>query len=114
MLGDGAGIMKRDLWQKIPLRKRRIALWILGIFLFYGIVGAVLLPPIVKHIAVKQLSKQLGRDVSIQAIRIHPFDCSVTIHDLLIREPDGAPFVSWETVHVNFQLTSIFGKAYTF
>src|SRR6185369_12397159 len=112
MLVAGVRIMKRDL--KLPRRKRRIALWIAGILLSYGILGAVLLPPLIKHIAVKQISKQLGRDVSIQAIHIHPFDCSVTIRDLLIKEPDGAPFVSWETVHVNFQITSLFGKAYTF
>ena len=105
--------MKWDLWQKLPRRRRKWALWIAGILLFYGIVGAVLLPPIARHIAVKQLSRQLGRDVSIEAIRIHPFDGAVTVRNLSIKDPDGTPFVSWETVYVNFQLTSLFGKAYT-
>jgi len=106
--------MKKDLWKKLSRRRRKWALWSLGILLFYGIVGAILLPPIARHIAVKQLSQQLGRDVSIQKIRIHPFDGSVTVRDLLIKDPDGSPFVSWDTVHVNFQLTSLLGKTYTF
>jgi len=113
MLGP-IGIMKRDLWQKIPQRGRKWALWIAGILLFYGIVGSLVLPPIARHVAVAQLSKQLGRDVAIDTVRIHPFDCSVTVRGLSIKDPDGTPFLSWDTVHVNFQLLSLFGKAYTF
>jgi len=106
--------MKVSFWNLIPLRKRRLALWSLGLLVFYAVVGFLILPPIVRSIAVKQLSKQLGRDVSIEKIKINPFALSTTVRCLLIKDKDGEPFVSWDEVYVNFQISSLFTKAWTF
>jgi hypothetical protein len=106
--------MKVSFWNLIPLRKRRLALWLLGLLVFYAIVGFMILPPIVRSIAVKQLSKQLDRDVSIEKIKINPFALSTTVRGLLIKDKDGEPFVSWDEVYVNFQISSLFTKAWTF
>jgi Domain of Unknown Function (DUF748) len=96
------------------LRKRKLALWIFGFLIFYTIFGFLILPPIVRVVAVKQISKQLGREVSIEKVKINPFTFSATIRGLVIKEKDGQPFVSWDEVYVNFQFTSVFGKAWTF
>jgi hypothetical protein len=95
-------------------RKRKLARWIFGILLFYAILGFLILPPIVRHVAVKQLSQQLGREVSIEKVKINPFAFSASVRGLLIKEKTGEPFVSWDEVYVNFKLTSVFGKAWTF
>ena len=81
---------------------------------FYTVVGFLILPPILRSVAVKQISQQLGRDVSIAKIKVNPFVLSVTVDGLLIKDKDGEPFVSWDEVYVNFQLASCFGKAWVF
>ena len=98
----------------LAMHKKRIAIWSLGLLLFYTVVGFLVLPPIVRHIAVKQLSTQLDREVSIDAIKINPFALSTTIRGLLIKDKDGQPFVSWDEVYVNFQLSSFLGHAWVF
>jgi hypothetical protein len=108
------GIMKQDFWSSLLPRKRKLVPWIFGVLIFYAILGFLILPPIVRHIAVKQISKQLDREVSIEKVKINPFAFSATIRSLLIKEKNGQPFVSWDEVYVNFQLSSFFGKAWTF
>ena len=51
--------MKAQFRSSISPRKRKLALWMLGLLLFYTIVGFLILPPIIRAVAVKQLSKQL-------------------------------------------------------
>ena len=38
----------------LSTHKKRIAIWSLGLLLLYTVVGFLILPPIVRHIAVKQ------------------------------------------------------------
>jgi hypothetical protein len=80
----------------------------------YGILGFFVLPPIIRAVAVKQLSRQLDREVSIEKVKINPFVLSTTVRGLLIKDKDGQPFISWDEVYVNFQLSSFLGHAWVF
>ena len=102
------------LWNSLPPRKRKLALWLFGLLAFYALLGFLILPPIIRAVAVKQLSKQLDREVSIQKVKLNPFALSCTVRGLLIKDKDGEPFLSWDEVYVNFQLASFFGKAWVF
>jgi hypothetical protein len=106
--------MKSNFWSSLSPRKRKLAIWIFFVLFFYAILGFLILPPVIRAVAVKQLSKQLDREVSIEKIKINPFAFSTTIRGLLIKDKDGQPFVSWDEVYVNFQLSSFFGKAWVF
>jgi len=100
-----------------PVRKRRfrkLLFWAAGLFLVYTIVGFFIAPPIVRSVAVKQLSQQLGRDVSIQQVKLNPFAFSATIRGVLIKEKNGDPFLSWDEAYGNFQATSLFGHTWVF
>ncbi len=101
-------------WNFLLRRKRLLVLWALGLLIFYTILGFLILPPIIRRVALQQLSQQLNREVTIEEVRLNPFACSTTIRGLLIKDKDGEPFVSWDEVYVHFQLTSIFGKAWRF
>ncbi|HVU08038.1 MAG TPA: DUF748 domain-containing protein [Verrucomicrobiae bacterium] len=103
-----------NLWNSLSARRRKIIKWIFWLLVIYGVVGFLILPPIVRHVAVKELSAQLDREVSIQKIKINPFAFSVTVRGLLVKDKDGQPFISWDEVYVNFQLSSFFRKAWTF
>jgi hypothetical protein len=95
-------------------RGRKVALWTLGLVLGYTILGFLILPPIIRAVAVKVLAKQLGREVSIQKVKLNPCVLSATVRGLLIKDPDGQPFVSWDEVYVNLQIASFFGHPWVF
>jgi hypothetical protein len=97
-----------------PRRRRRVAYWTIGLLLGYAIFGFLILPLIIRAVAVKKISAQLHREVSIRSVRMNPFVLSATIRGLLIKDKDGEPFVSWDEVFVNFQLASFFGKPWVF
>lgn len=99
--------MKPNFWSSLSPRKRKLALWIFGLLIFYTVFGFLILPPIVRAVAVKQLTKQLGREVSIEKVKINPFAFSTSVRGLLIKDRDGQPFVSWDEVYVNLQFSSV-------
>src|SRR6516165_8110860 len=103
-----------SFWNSLSPRRRKLVLWIFGLLVFYAILGFLILPPIVRAIAVKQLSQQLDREVSIEKIKINPFAFSTTIRGLLIKDKDGQPFISWDEVYVNFQLISFLRHPWVF
>jgi hypothetical protein len=103
-----------SFWNSLSPRRRKQVVWILGLLVFYAILGFLILPPIVRAIAVKQLSQQLDREVSIEKIKINPFAFSTTVRGLLIKDKDGQPFISWDEVYVNFQLRSFLGHPWVF
>lgn len=106
--------MKTTLWDSLSSRKRKLIYWVLGLFLFYTIIGFFILPPIIRIVAIKQLSAQLDRQVSIQKIKLNPYVPSLTIRGLLILDKDGQPFVSWDEVYVSFHVLSAFTHTVTF
>lgn len=88
-----------------PSAIRRFRGWIIaGVVLFllmlFGFFG---LPPIVKIQAIKQLSIRLGREVSIERIRINPLVFSATVEGFAIAETDPAAgeFTGWRRFHAN-------------
>jgi Domain of Unknown Function (DUF748) len=106
--------MNQPIWNSLSPRKRKFTAWAAGLVAFYALAGSLILPPIVRSVAVKQLSVQLGREVSIQKVKLNPFVLSATVDGLVIKDKDGQPFISWDEVYVNFQLSSFFGKAWVF
>jgi hypothetical protein len=102
------------IWFALSKRQRKAVIWSLVIVLGYTLTGFLILPPIVRLVAVSQLSKQLDREVSIQKVKLNPFTFSATVRGLLIKDKDGKPFVSWDEVYVNFQLSSFFDRAWVF
>src|SRR5262245_3507762 len=103
-----------SFWNALPARRRKRIVWAAGLLLFYTIFGFLILPWIVKAVAVKQLSKQLDRETTIRQVRINPFVLSGTMRGLLVKDRDGEPFLSFEEAYANFQLSSFFGKPWVF
>jgi hypothetical protein len=106
--------MKLPIWNSLSPRKRKLLGWATGLVIFYAVLGFLILPPIVRSVAVKQVSQLLGREVAIEKVRLNPFALSTAVNGLLIKDADGEPFVSWDKVYVNFEIKSLFGGALTF
>ena len=92
-------------WRRF--RKTFIAVGVLVALVLFGFFG---LPPIVKAQAIKQLSARLGREVTIEKIRINPLVLSATIEGFAIAEADVAAgaFTGWRRFYANFDSWSVF------
>lgn len=106
--------MKSPTTNLVSPRFRKLLYWAVGLVLFYTIVGFFVLPPIIRSVAQKRLSQELGRTVTIETVKLNPYALSTTIRGLLIKDKDGEPFVSWDEVYVNLELSSFFGHAWVF
>ena len=92
--------LKLPYWDAIWPRGKKLAVWLAAAFVFYTVLGYLLLPPIARVIAMKQLSKHLDRTVTIEKVGLNPYKFSATIRGLLIKDWDGEPLVSWDVAKV--------------
>src|SRR5258708_13465580 len=63
---------------------------------------------------VKRLPGVTKRQAAIEKVKVNPYTLSLTIRGLSLKEADGQPFASWEEFYVNFQLSSLFRRAWVF
>lgn len=96
-----------------------MALWkkiLIGLAVFFvlvSIIGFLILPAVIKPIALEKLSAALHRQVSIGKININPYKLSVTIKEFKISEPAAASknFVAFEELYVNlYGVSSLFQR----
>ena len=95
-------------------------------FALIGVLGFLVLPPIVKSVLLKQLAQALHRPVTVQSLSINPYALSVTVDGLVVGEPDAAgaaetsdvspekkvagsqPFFAFDRLYLNLESTSLF------
>ena len=83
--------------------------WLLLAILGIGLLGFVVLPPILKSILVDELAATLHRPVSIASIRINPYALSVQIDGFAIEEKGGGDKVAgFDRLYVNLESSSLF------
>jgi hypothetical protein len=96
---------------RLSQRKRRMLCAAAAGLVLFGIVGFLVLPPIVRAQGEKRLSAELGRNVSIGKVRMNPFALSLSVEDVDVRERDGShSFLGWHRLYVRFDaLASVAG-----
>ncbi|HEX6853626.1 MAG TPA: DUF748 domain-containing protein [Candidatus Polarisedimenticolaceae bacterium] len=67
----------------------------------YAAFGFLILPGIVRSVAVDRLGKLTGRSVSIAKVRTNPFAVSVTVRDLKVVEPGGEILLGFDRLYAN-------------
>jgi len=80
----------------------------------YGAFGFWVAPGIVQAQVVKQLSAVLDRPVRLEEVRVNPFALSVTAENFAIEERDGSTLAGFDSLYVNFSLSSLVRLAWTF
>jgi uncharacterized protein involved in outer membrane biogenesis len=92
---------------RIRPRIRKILIGFLIFFVVFTLVGFFALPPLVKSILTKELSKNLHREVTINQIRINPYTLSIAARGLMIKDRASAEaFVSCDEIFINFESLS--------
>ena len=90
-------------------------LFLVGITLvlsLYTVVGFWILPPIVKHLLEKNLSEQLHRRVTIETIRINPYELSFSIKGFSVREVNSPEkLLAFQELYAVVQAGSIIERA---
>lgn len=90
-------------------RTRKYGLRLIIAFVLVGVLGFLVLPPVVKHVLLGQMSEALHRPVTVKSISINPYALSATLEGLEIKEREGAEtFVGFDSLYFNLQSSSLF------
>ena len=82
--------------------------------LLYTLAGFFLLPYLAKKGIVDFVRGDLGRDTRIENVEFNPYVLSLKIKGLSIADTDGIKLAGIDELFVNFQLSSVFYRAWTF
>src|SRR6185503_18819270 len=89
-------------------RTRKIAIWLVAIFVAVGVLLGLAAPPLIRGKVASALSEKLHRPVTIEQIRINPYTMTVAIRGFLMKERQGAtPALSFDELFVNLELQSL-------
>jgi hypothetical protein len=82
--------------------------------LLYVLLGFLAAPVLVRHTLTSLAHDTLKRKASIGEVRVNPLELSLEMKDFALTEADGAPLAAFKRLYVNFQLSSLFRRAWTF
>ncbi|MGF6572237.1 hypothetical protein ABH945_004358 [Paraburkholderia sp. GAS333] len=93
-------------------RTRRVLIGLLIFLVLFGLLGFFAAPPLIRHIAAQQLSKQLDRPASIGRIALNPYTLRLEADNVHIGERGGAgDFIDISRLIVKPSWSSLFRGA---
>ena len=97
------------------LRRRWRLLASLGVaFASYTLAGFFLVPYLVKSGIEDYVRDDLKRQVTIGELTFNPFTFASDVRNFSLSEADGSPIASFDLLRVDFSLSSMFNRAWTF
>jgi uncharacterized protein involved in outer membrane biogenesis len=101
--------------KKIRPHLKKIFIGLIILFVVFTLVGFFILPPVLKSILTKELSKNLHREVTIHQIKVNPYALSVTARGFLVKDRSSSEtFVSCDEIFLNVQSLSALRMALIF
>ncbi len=88
--------------------------WIILVFLIYSSFGFFVAPWLGKGFLLQYIREDLGREASLEELRVNPYALSVTLRGFEMQEEAKGPFAGFEELYANFETTSLFRWALTF
>jgi len=80
----------------------------------YALAGFVAVPRILRSTLMKEIPKTLGVTPAVGEIRFNPFLFQLEIKDFSLAAPDGGKLLGFGRLFVDFELSSIWHRAYSF
>ncbi len=80
----------------------------------YAWAGFRLAPGIIREQAVKFVRENYHRELKLGEVRVQPFKLQLEIRDLAFPDADGQPMLSWRRFMIDFELSSLWHRAYVF
>jgi len=66
------------------------------VIVLYTLAGFFLAPYLVKHQLVNYTTEQLGRQLSVEKLRVNPYALTLEISGLALKEVDASPILSFD------------------
>ena len=95
-------------------RRWRLLAGVGAAFASYTLAGLFLVPWLAKSSIESYVREDLGRQVSIGELTFNPFTFASDIRNFSLSEADGSLIASFDLLRINFSLSSIFNRAWTF
>jgi hypothetical protein len=92
----------------------RIAAVVALLVALYALAGFVAAPRILRSTLMKEIPKTLGVTPAVGEIRFNPFLFQLEIRDFSLAAPDGEKLLGFGRLFVDFELSSIWHRAYSF
>jgi hypothetical protein len=80
----------------------------------YTLAGFLLVPRLITHYVPRYAQEQLERRAEIGEVRFNPFLFKLEVKHFSLQEADGRPLLGFDRLFVDFEPTSVFGRAWTF
>ncbi len=80
----------------------------------YALAGFWLAPKLLRNALLDEIPKTVGLKPAIGAIRINPFLLQLEVKNFSLSDPGGEQLLGFERFFVEFELSSIWHRAYTF
>jgi uncharacterized protein involved in outer membrane biogenesis len=80
----------------------------------YTLAGFFLVPRLIRAHVPRFAQEQLNRRAEIGEVRLNPLLFKLEIKDLRLQEADGRPLLGFDRLFVDFELSSLFRRAWTF
>ncbi len=93
------------------VRAAAVVLVLTGVYALLGFYAA---PRIVRSQAIEFVRENYGRELTLGEIRINPFKLQAEIKDLSLPDTDGKPMLAFRRFFVDFELSSLWQRAYVF
>jgi hypothetical protein len=90
------------------------ALTVLGLFGTYLLFAWLGFGPLTRWLAPKIVAEQSAHRLTIGGARFDPFRLTVQLTDVKLSEPDDKPLLGFNELWVDFELESLFKRAYVF
>ena len=87
---------------------------VLFLFVAYTLAGFFLAPRLVRTYVPRYVDEQLKRRAEIGEVRINPLLFKVEVKHFRLQEADGRPLLGFDRLFVDFELSSLFHRAWTF
>ncbi len=94
-----------------PRRKR---FWAIVAVLAYTLGGFFGIPAVVKSQLIDTLREDFGREAQVEEVAFNPFTLEMRIAGFQLDDVDGEGLAGFDELRVNFQLSSLFRRAWTF
>jgi hypothetical protein len=92
---------------------KKMALITAGVLVLYAVAGFIVVPPILKSTLERTISDTLGVTATVADIAVNPFALSCAVRGFSM-ESGGKTMSRFDELYVNFQISSLFRRAYTF
>ena len=111
-----------DTSESEPLRKHWLIRVLLGkafivavaLMIIYTLAGFFLAPYLIKRQATRFARESLQCLVDMEEVRVNPYTLILEIRNVDLKERDGSPLLAFKAFFVNFEISSLWRRAWTF